>query len=105
MVVFPNMASALYDPNEWETPRQFNPGHFLDQDGNFSCPEAFIPFSTGNRVCIGDHLAKTELFLFFANLLRTFTFRLAEGTKDVTPEPVVGGTLQPQYFEICAIPR
>ncbi|XP_066475253.1 cytochrome P450 2J4-like [Tiliqua scincoides] len=105
MVIFPNLASALYDPNEWETPRQFSPGHFLDKDGNFTCPEAFVPFSMGHRVCLGDHLARTEMFLFFANLLKTFTFHMAEGTKDVNTEPVVGGTLQPQYFEICAIPR
>ncbi|XP_061493495.1 cytochrome P450 2J6-like isoform X2 [Rhineura floridana] len=104
-VLLPSMASALYDPNEWTTPQKFNPGHFLDKDGNFICQEAFIPFSLGQRVCLGDHLAKTELFLFFANLLQAFTFHLAEGTKDVNTEPVLGGTLQPHYFEICAVPR
>ncbi|XP_033006742.1 cytochrome P450 2C23-like isoform X1 [Lacerta agilis] len=104
-MIFPNMASALYDPNEWATPESFNPNHFLDKDGNFVCPEAFIPFSLGQRVCLGDHLAKTEMFLFFSNLLQAFTFHLAEGTKDVNTEPILGGTLQPHYFEICAIPR
>ncbi|KAJ7324680.1 hypothetical protein JRQ81_017700 [Phrynocephalus forsythii] len=104
-VIFPNMASALHDPNEWDTPLLFNPQHFLDKDGHFICPEAFIPFSLGHRVCLGENLAKTEMFLFFANLLQSFTFHLAEGTKDINLEPVLGGTLQPHYFEICAIPR
>ncbi|XP_025032531.1 cytochrome P450 2J6-like [Python bivittatus] len=103
--IYPNMASALYDPNEWETPLWFNPNHFLDKDGNFTCREAFIPFSLGHRACLGDNLAKTEVFLFFGNLLQTFKFQLADGSKDVTLEPVWGGTLQPHYFEICAIPR
>uniref|UniRef100_A0A8C7DSI6 Uncharacterized protein n=1 Tax=Naja naja TaxID=35670 RepID=A0A8C7DSI6_NAJNA len=47
--IFPNMASALYDSNEWETPLTFNPNHFLDEDGNFTCRDAFIPFSLGAR--------------------------------------------------------
>ncbi|XP_053166633.1 cytochrome P450 2J4-like isoform X2 [Hemicordylus capensis] len=104
-IIFPSIASALYDPNEWETPRQFNPSHFLDKDGNFFCPEAFIPFSAGQRICLGERLAKTEMFLFFSNLLHEFTLHMAEGTKDVNTEPVWGGTLQPHYYELCAISR
>ncbi|KAL8188188.1 UNVERIFIED_CONTAM: hypothetical protein K2H54_062687 [Gekko kuhli] len=104
-IIFPSIASALYDPNEWETPEQFNPSHFLDKDGNFTCREAFIPFSIGHRMCLGDNLARTELFLFFSNLLKAFTFSFPEGVKDVNMEPVMGGTLQPHYFEICAEPR
>ncbi|XP_058045433.1 cytochrome P450 2J2-like isoform X2 [Ahaetulla prasina] len=102
---FPNMASALYDPNEWETPLTFDPNHFLDKDGNFICPEAFIPFSLGHRACLGENLAKTELFLFFSNLVQTFNFHLAEGSKDIKIEPIWGGTLKPHSFDICAIPR
>ncbi|XP_054839549.1 cytochrome P450 2J5-like [Eublepharis macularius] len=104
-VIFSNMASSLYDPNEWETPRQFNPSHFLDKDGNFTCREAFIPFSIGHRVCLGEHLARTELFLFFSNLLRQFSFRLPDGVKEINTEPIWGATLQPHHFEICAVPR
>lgn len=46
-IVIPNIASVLYDPEQWETPRQFNPGHFLDKEGNFVNREAFLPFSVG----------------------------------------------------------
>uniref|UniRef100_A0A8C5RLV9 Cytochrome P450 n=1 Tax=Laticauda laticaudata TaxID=8630 RepID=A0A8C5RLV9_LATLA len=99
------MASALYDSNEWETPLTFNPNHFLDEDGNFTCREAFIPFSIGHRVCLGENLAKTELFLFFSNLMQTFKFHLADGSKDIKLDPVWGGTLKPHPFDLCAIPR
>ncbi|XP_015284567.1 PREDICTED: cytochrome P450 2K1-like, partial [Gekko japonicus] len=104
-VVFPNMASCLYDPKEWDTPRQFNPNHFLDEDGNFICPDAFVPFSLGQRVCLGEHLARTELFVFFSNFLRAFTFQLPDGVKGVNIEPIWGATLQPHHFEICAVAR
>ncbi|XP_015687190.2 cytochrome P450 2C8-like [Protobothrops mucrosquamatus] len=102
---FPNMASALYDANEWETPLAFNPNHFLDKEGNFTCREAFIPFSLGHRACLGENLAKTEIFLFFTNLVQTFNFHLADGSKDIKLDPIWGGTLHPHSFEICAIPR
>ncbi|KAK2538489.1 hypothetical protein Q9233_002349 [Columba guinea] len=104
-IVLPNIASSLYDPEHWETPRQFNPGHFLDKDGNFVSQEAFLPFSIGHRVCLGEHLARTELFIFFANLLRAFTFQLPEGVTKINTEPILGGTLQPHPYRICAIPR
>ncbi|XP_032081892.1 cytochrome P450 2C8-like [Thamnophis elegans] len=102
---FPNMSSALYDANEWETPLTFNPNHFLDKDGNFTCPEAFIPFSLGHRACLGENLAKTEIFLFFSKLLQMFHFHLAEGSKDIKLEPVLGATMKPHDFDICASPR
>ncbi|KAM3834934.1 cytochrome P450 2J2-like [Vipera latastei] len=104
-IFYPNLASALYDANEWETPHTFNPNHFLDKEGNFTCREAFIPFSIGHRACLGENLAKTELFLFFTNLVQTFNFHLADGSKDINLDPVWGGTLHPHSFEICAIPR
>ncbi|NXN98244.1 CP2J2 protein, partial [Rhinopomastus cyanomelas] len=104
-IIMPNIASVLYDPEQWETPRQFNPSHFLDKEGNFTPREAFLPFSAGHRVCLGEHLARTELFIFFANLLHAFTFRLPEGVTKINTEPILGGTLQPHPYRVCAIPR
>uniref|UniRef100_A0A8D0EK26 Cytochrome P450 2J6-like n=1 Tax=Strix occidentalis caurina TaxID=311401 RepID=A0A8D0EK26_STROC len=106
-IIMPNIASVLYDPEQWETPRQFNPGHFLDKEGKFVSREAFLPFSAGkwHRVCLGEHLARTELFIFFASLLRAFTFRLPEGVTKISTEPILGGTLQPHPYRLCAIPR
>ncbi|NWR58156.1 CP2J6 protein, partial [Bucorvus abyssinicus] len=46
-IVLPNLDSVLVDPGKWETPDQFNPGHFLDRDGNFINRDAFLPFSAG----------------------------------------------------------
>lgn len=41
------LSSALDDEDEWEQPHTFNPGRFLDEDGNFRKREAFLPFSAG----------------------------------------------------------
>ncbi|KYO30680.1 hypothetical protein Y1Q_0008303 [Alligator mississippiensis] len=51
--VIPLLTSVLLDKTQWETPYQFNPNHFLDADGKFVKKDAFLPFSTGCRNCIG----------------------------------------------------
>nr|XP_033814666.1 cytochrome P450 2F2-like isoform X1 [Geotrypetes seraphini] len=104
-IIIANLSSALYDPEHWETPRQFNPNHFLDEEGNFVNNKAFLPFSAGHRVCLGEQQARTELFIFFTNLLRAFTFQLPEGVTEVNMDSIYGTVVQPHPYEICAFSR
>uniref|UniRef100_A0A8C3R0Q9 CP2DG protein n=1 Tax=Cyanoderma ruficeps TaxID=181631 RepID=A0A8C3R0Q9_9PASS len=104
-IVLANIDSVLADPGKWETPDQFNPGHFLDQDGNFVNREAFLPFAIGHRVCMGELLARVELFIIFSTLLQAFTFTLPEGVKEVNTKFVFGSTMKPLPYQLCAIPR
>ncbi|NXE86460.1 CP2J6 protein, partial [Menura novaehollandiae] len=104
-IILANIDSVLADPGEWETPDQFNPGHFLDKDGNFVKREAFLPFAIGHRVCIGELLARMELFIIFSTLLQAFTFTLPEGVKEVNTKFVFGTTMKPPPYQLCAIPR
>uniref|UniRef100_A0A8B9KTE4 Uncharacterized protein n=1 Tax=Astyanax mexicanus TaxID=7994 RepID=A0A8B9KTE4_ASTMX len=46
--VMPLLSSVLWDESEWETPKSFNPAHFLDADGRFVNRDAFMPFSAGD---------------------------------------------------------
>ncbi|KAJ8357962.1 hypothetical protein AAFF_G00047880, partial [Aldrovandia affinis] len=41
-MVLGTLISVLFDETEWETPHTFNPGHFLDAEGNFRRREAFM---------------------------------------------------------------
>ncbi|XP_054838715.1 cytochrome P450 2C25-like [Eublepharis macularius] len=103
--VVPDIPSVCYDPKLWETPQKFNPNHFLDKNGHFVDREEFLLFSAGARVCPGKELAKMELFIFLTNLLRAFTFKLPEGVTEVNTEPVLGLTMPPHHYKLCAIPR
>ncbi|KAF7235654.1 Cytochrome P450 2J2 [Varanus komodoensis] len=98
-----NLTSVLLDKDEWETPDVFNPGHFLE-NGHFRKREAFIPFSAGKRACLGEQLARTELFLFFTALIQKFTFQPPE---DVTLslDCRMGISMAPQPYWIHAFSR
>uniref|UniRef100_A0A8P4GPB4 Cytochrome P450 2K1 n=1 Tax=Dicentrarchus labrax TaxID=13489 RepID=A0A8P4GPB4_DICLA len=101
----PLLTSVLYDESEWEKPYSFYPAHFLDKDGKFVKRDAFMPFSAGRRACLGESLAKMELFIFFPTLLQHFRFSPAPGVSedelDLTPR--VGFTLNPSHHELCAV--
>ncbi|XP_042360761.1 cytochrome P450 2K1-like [Plectropomus leopardus] len=106
-VVYPLLTSVLWDESEWETPHVFNPAHFLNKDGMFVKRDAFLPFSAGHRACLGEGLARMELFLFFTALLQHFCFIPPPGVTreelDMTPD--VGFTKNPSPHELCAIRR
>uniref|UniRef100_A0A8C3VC28 Cytochrome P450 n=1 Tax=Catharus ustulatus TaxID=91951 RepID=A0A8C3VC28_CATUS len=104
--IIPLLTSALNDELHWKTPNQFNPSHFLDANGNFVRREAFIPFSIGRRACLGEGLAKMELFLFFSGLLRKFVFHPPPGVhkSDLDLTADVGFTLTPMPHLVCAVP-
>ncbi|NXX95564.1 CP2J2 protein, partial [Centropus bengalensis] len=104
-MILSNIDSVLSDPGKWERPDQFNPGHFLDRDGNFVNREAFLPFSIGHRVCMGELLARMELFIVFSTLLQALTFTLPEGVKESNTKLVFGSTMKPPPYQLCAVPR
>ncbi|XP_038582468.1 cytochrome P450 2K1-like isoform X1 [Micropterus salmoides] len=103
--VYPLLTSVLYDESEWESPHTFYPAHFLDKDGKFVKRDAFMPFSAGRRICLGESLARMELFIFFTTLLQHFRFSPAPGVSedelDLTPR--VGLTLNPSPHKLCAV--
>ncbi|XP_028818308.1 cytochrome P450 2J6-like [Denticeps clupeoides] len=98
------LGSVLFDQSEWETPDRFNPDHFLNAEGKFRKPDAFMPFSGGTRLCLGEPLARMQLFLFFVSLFQKFHFSALEG-EELSLEGIVGGTQTPRPFKIYAHPR
>ncbi|XP_035662563.1 cytochrome P450 2U1-like [Branchiostoma floridae] len=103
--VIPNLWSAMMDPTVAPDPETFNPDRFLDEDGTLVRPEWFIPFSLGRRQCLGEQLAKMELFTFLTTLLQHFTFKLPDGAPAPSMDGSLGVVLAPKPYQICAVPR
>ena len=70
-----NFYSTHFDEKYWDEPQQFRPERFLSDDGKILTDTPnFFPFSVGKRVCLGESLAKVELFLFFTAIVKNFQF-------------------------------
>ena len=79
-IVYPNLYAAHHDPAIWPDPNRFNPDvNFVKSDASgqivgLKNVQYLIPFGLGKRQCLGEALAKQELFLFFVGLMQRFTF-------------------------------
>uniref|UniRef100_A0A670XN52 Steroid 17-alpha-hydroxylase/17,20 lyase n=1 Tax=Pseudonaja textilis TaxID=8673 RepID=A0A670XN52_PSETE len=102
-----NLWSIHHDEKEWEEPGKFIPDRFLDKDGNriYSPSPSFLPFGAGVRVCLGETLAKMELFLFIAWILQKFSLTVPEGDTLPEPEGKFGVVLQVPTYRVNATLR
>lgn len=66
----------------WRDPDVFDPSRFLPEA---TPPDrfAYLPFSTGPRICVGAAFAMAEMLLIVARLIQTFRVELAD------PEPIL----------------
>ncbi|XP_048194579.1 cytochrome P450 2C55-like isoform X9 [Perognathus longimembris pacificus] len=105
MTILPSLTSVLYDSKEFPNPEVFDPGHFLDKSGNFKRSDYFMPFSSGKRMCMGEGLARMELFLFFTTILQNFNLKSLVDPKDLDTTPVVKRVVSmPPKYQLCFIP-
>ncbi|XP_029446186.1 cytochrome P450 2G1-like [Rhinatrema bivittatum] len=100
------LSSVLSDPKYFNYPENFNPGHFLDENGEFKANDAFVPFSMGKHNCLGLGLARMEIFLFFTTILQNFSLKsvLHPNEIDLTPAAKGFETIAP-YYELSFLPR
>ncbi|XP_056378281.1 cytochrome P450 2D15-like isoform X1 [Hyla sarda] len=103
--IIPNLTSVLKDKNIWKKPHQFYPEHFLDSEGKFVKNEAFIPFSAGRRICVGEQLARMDLFIFFTSLLQHFEFHIPDDQPYPRHDPVFTFNYSPHPFQVCCKER
>ncbi|XP_030835023.1 cytochrome P450 2J6-like [Strongylocentrotus purpuratus] len=94
-------------PSLWENSEEFVPDRFIDKETglyNSKLEAGLVEFGVGRRVCPGEQLARTELFVIFTHILHRFTLRLPEGTP-ITRDGINGLTHHPKPYKITAAPR
>ncbi len=75
----------------WDRPDEFDPSRWHSENGQICQREAYIPFSTGPRVCTGAGFAMVEGPLILSMLVRRFRFEVVNGK---TPVPVAHLTVR-----------
>ncbi|XP_040298666.1 cytochrome P450 2C5-like [Bufo bufo] len=105
-IIFPLLSSVLRDPKQFKYPHQFNPGHFLDDKGKFCRNDGFMPFSSGKRICLGEGLARMELFLYFTTILQNFSLWSPMSIEEIDLRPQMSGFGNvPRSYQLAFIPR
>ncbi|XP_042357753.1 steroid 17-alpha-hydroxylase/17,20 lyase [Plectropomus leopardus] len=102
-----NLWSLHHDEKEWKNPKLFDPGRFLNNEGTAVIipSSSYLPFGAGVRVCLGEALAKMELFLFLSWILQRFTLSVPAGHSLPSLEGKFGVVLQPAKYKVHAVPH
>ncbi|XP_046394970.1 methyl farnesoate epoxidase-like [Ischnura elegans] len=95
-----NLHQLHHDPEIWGDPENFRPERFISPDGKVIRHEAYMPFGVGKRSCLGEALARNNVFLFFACLMQRYSIRVPEGEPMPSKEPVGNITIMPSEFKI-----
>ncbi|XP_039995838.1 steroid 17-alpha-hydroxylase/17,20 lyase [Xiphias gladius] len=99
-----NLWSLHHDEKEWKNPDLFDPGRFLNSEatGLIIPSSSYLPFGAGVRVCLGEALAKMELFLFLSWILQRYTLSIPPGHSLPSLEGKFGVVLQPAKYKVNA---
>ena len=86
-----------YNPKYWENPTEFQPERFLKEYNK----DAFIPFSDGQRACIGKRFSIIESQTILFMIVKAFKLEVPEGVdKRTYIEAKIELTLLPNEREI-----
>uniref|UniRef100_A0A7E4W900 Cytochrome P450 n=1 Tax=Panagrellus redivivus TaxID=6233 RepID=A0A7E4W900_PANRE len=102
-VIIDQISTVMHDERYFPDAESFRPERFIDSNGKFFQPPELMPFGVGKRACLGEGLARLELFLFTANLLNQFEFTEVPG-KPITGEKVIAATICSAPW-VCSVTR
>ncbi len=99
-----SLGHVMHDPNVFPRPKQFDPERYLHKDEKtgqvkFVPHPRVIPFGLGKRRCLGETLARMELYLFFTGIVHQFDIEAAPGEELNADDYIVRGVLIPLPYK------
>uniref|UniRef100_A0A183VAV6 Cytochrome n=1 Tax=Toxocara canis TaxID=6265 RepID=A0A183VAV6_TOXCA len=100
-----NLYSTLVDPNCFQDPYAFKPERFLNHTGELSFEKmhGLYPYGLGRRICMGENIARCELFTVICALLQRYRFRKIPG-KRYSLEKKMKLTIHPDKYKLLVEP-
>ncbi|XP_076814858.1 cytochrome P450 2B1-like [Clavelina lepadiformis] len=103
--IIANLWSVNNDPETWNNPKKFDPRRHLDNEGCFIQSKKVLPFSLGPRHCLGQDIAKAEVFLFLVNIIRKFKLSVDPSAPPSADNGKHGSAFVPAPFNLIVTPR
>ena len=91
--IMPFFYATHRHPAFWQDPDTFDPGRFSKERSQGRNPWSYVPFSAGQRQCIGNVFSLVETTVLLAQLFRRFDLEIGEDVGEV--KPLLLGTLRP----------
>jgi len=95
-----NIFAVHHDPVHFPEPEKFIPERHLDENGKFIKLNRIIPFSLGPRNCLGENLAKSEVFLFIVAIMQKFEILPNPQNPNPPMEGIVGVVNSPSPYPL-----
>ncbi|XP_051899460.1 steroid 21-hydroxylase [Pristis pectinata] len=103
--IITNLFGANYDETKWTEPTQFRPERFLDMPDAEKTMQNVISFGMGARTCLGEPIARVELFLCLAYLLKEFKFLPAKTGELPELQSMEAKLMKVKPYRVTVVPR
>lgn len=103
-MVVSNFTNILMDEDLFPDPYAFNPERFLSE-GRVMTPDYYFPFGLAKHRCMGDVLAKCNIFVFMSTMLQRFQFLPIPGKPLPSLNHIDGVTPSAAPFKALVVPR
>ncbi|ODM87216.1 Methyl farnesoate epoxidase, partial [Orchesella cincta] len=101
VMVIAGLYTIHHDVKLWgDDVNEFRPERFLNEDKTKLIPHpALMPFCVGRRACLGENLARDNLFIFLASILQRFNIEPDPECPVLKVETQTGVAVEPKPFK------
>ncbi|KAK0426818.1 hypothetical protein QR680_009915 [Steinernema hermaphroditum] len=83
--ITPQVSVIMTEEKEFANPNKFDPDRYIK---NKNLEKQMIPFGIGKRSCLGERLARAEMFLILSNFLQRYKISIPEGCDPPSMEQI-----------------